>query len=82
MREILKQNRFAPLPIEFQLAWLVAYNDGLFDEINLDLIPLCLGKIEQQIKSCDLTLASLREQWKNSVGQWLGEWQRDQKKSN
>ena len=29
LREIFKQERLAPLPIEFQLAWMVAYNEAL-----------------------------------------------------
>lgn len=27
--KIFKQERLAPLPIEFQLAWMLAFNDGL-----------------------------------------------------
>lgn len=71
LREILKQNRYSPLPIEFQIAWLVTYNDGLFDEIKLDEISGFLQKLEQQIKTTDLTLASPREHWQHAVKLWL-----------
>ncbi len=71
LREILKQKRFSPLPVEFQLAWLIAYNDGLFDEMELENIPICLSKMEQQIKNSDLTLTNSREQWKNAIIHWL-----------
>jgi len=71
LRDILKQNQFAPLPIEFQLAWLIAYNDGLFDELKLVDVPAYLSMIEQQIHHCDLTLSSSREQWKSRVSAWI-----------
>jgi len=39
LREIFKQDRLEPLPIEFQMAWLVAFNDGRFDAIEPEDIP-------------------------------------------
>ena len=39
LREILKQDRLAPLPVTFQLAWLMAFNDGLLDGTEPDAIP-------------------------------------------
>jgi F-type H+/Na+-transporting ATPase subunit alpha len=71
LREILKQKRFSPLSIEFQLAWLIAFNDGLFDNKNLEEIPIYLETIEHEINQCDLTLSSSREKWKDAVLRWL-----------
>ncbi|MCW8407449.1 F0F1 ATP synthase subunit alpha [Legionella sp. PATHC035] len=71
LREILKQNQLSPLPIEFQLAWLIGYNEGFFNEIKPDELTKYLNKIEQQVSHCDLTLDSPREQWKNKVFNWL-----------
>lgn len=71
LREILKQDRLSPLPIEFQQAWLIAYNDGLFDRVNFADIPLALTKISQEIKKSSLSLASPREEWSNAVKGWL-----------
>ena len=73
LREILKQERFVFLPIEFQLAWLIAYNDGLFDKIALDKVKEILKKIEEQISSSNLTLSSDREQWEKHLTLWLSE---------
>lgn len=71
LREVLKQDRLSPLPIEFQMAWLVAYNDGLFDEIKLEDTPNVLKKLEEQIKINDLTLSSPRVEWQKAVRSWL-----------
>ncbi|AWN72389.1 F0F1 ATP synthase subunit alpha [Legionella anisa] len=71
LREILKQERFSPMPIEFQLAWLIAYNEGFFDELSLEDTPKILKKIEAEIKQCHLSLGSPREQWNNAVKEWL-----------
>ncbi|EHL30714.1 F0F1 ATP synthase subunit alpha [Legionella pneumophila] len=71
LREILKQDRLSPLPIEFQQAWLIAYNDGLFEQLNFEDIPLVLSKIAQEIQKSTLTLANQREEWKNAVKGWL-----------
>lgn len=71
LREILKQKRFSPLPIEFQLAWLIAYNDGLFDKVEFDKISDYLKIIEDQIKYSELTLSSQRDKWKEAVTSWL-----------
>ena len=34
LREALKQDRLAPLPIEFQMAWLTAFNEGLLEDAD------------------------------------------------
>lgn len=71
LREILKQDRLAPLPITFQLAWLIAFNDGLFDEIKLEDVSNYLKKIEKQVNYSDLELSSPREKWKNAISNWM-----------
>lgn len=73
LREILKQDRLSPLPIEFQLAWLIAFNDGLLDETKLEDIPACLKKIGQQVQYSGLSLSSSRDAWKAAVTAWLNE---------
>lgn len=67
LREIFKQDRLSPLPIEYQLAWLIAYNDHLFDDRKLEEIPDILKRIRQDITSCNLNLSSPREQWLSFV---------------
>ena len=34
LRAILKQERFAPLPALFQLAWMIAFNQGLLEKFD------------------------------------------------
>ena len=71
LREILKQNRLTPLPVEFQMAWMVAFNDGLYDETKPEKIPAQLAKLEGQTQQSGLTLNSPREQWVKALTGWL-----------
>lgn len=67
LREILKQERLATKSIAFQMAWLVAFNDGLFDTKEADTIPALLASLEDAIKSNPLDLESPREEWSAAV---------------
>jgi F-type H+-transporting ATPase subunit alpha len=71
LREILKQERFSPLPEAFQMAWLVAFNDGLFDTIELESIPQLLSDLERGLQHASTTLDSPRDQWTKAVSTWL-----------
>jgi F-type H+-transporting ATPase subunit alpha len=71
LREIFKQDRLEPLPIEFQMAWLVAFNDGRFDTIETEDIPERLRTLETRVRAAGLTLDSPREQWATAVADWL-----------
>jgi F-type H+-transporting ATPase subunit alpha len=72
LREILKQDRLTPLSIEFQMAWLVAYNDGRFDDTEPADIRAHLTTLEKQVNRSGLTLDNPREQWSEAVSGWLG----------
>lgn len=72
LREILKQDRLSPLSIEFQMGWMVAFNNSLFDDIEPEDIPVQLKNLENRIAQSGLTLNSPREQWVNAVTGWLG----------
>jgi len=63
LRELLKQDQLAPLPIEIEMAWLVAYNDGLFDEINPDEVPKLFAALAQLVENHKLKLTDAREKW-------------------
>ncbi len=65
LRELLKQERLAPISIEKQMAWLVAYNEGLFDTLDRAALSRQLAQIEESAST--LTLAESREQWRNAV---------------
>jgi F-type H+-transporting ATPase subunit alpha len=71
LREILKQDRLSPLPAIFQLAWLVAFNDGLFEDVDLDAIPSFLETLEEEVRRSMLSLDSPREEWSAAVANWL-----------
>ena len=71
LREILKQDRLAPLPIALQMAWLVAYNDGLLDKIALEHVPRTLDHLAARLKESGLRLEDSRERWVASLQDWL-----------
>ncbi|MGB5672902.1 MAG: F0F1 ATP synthase subunit alpha [Sedimenticolaceae bacterium] len=71
LREILKQDRLAPHSETFQMAWLVAFNDGLFTDISPEQLPVLLTTLQQQAEHSTLSLDSPREQWGLAVADWL-----------
>ena len=71
LREILKQDRLTPLAIEFQLASLVAFNDGLFDAVEIDRIADLLATLQTHASATELSLDSARERWAQAVAGWL-----------
>ena len=71
LREILKQDRLVPHSNLFQLAWLTAFNFGLFDPINPEGIAPTLIHLEQGIKTTALTLDSSAEQWRQTLSELL-----------
>ncbi|HEY8157404.1 MAG TPA: F0F1 ATP synthase subunit alpha [Methylobacter sp.] len=71
LREILKQDRLALYSNLFQLAWLTAFNSGLFDQAAPEDIAGLLVRIEQGIKTTALTLESSPEQWRQAISEWL-----------
>ena len=71
LRELLKQDRLAPLPSEFEMAWLVAFNQGLFDSLDGADLSLALDRLAQQFKTSGLTLKDRREEWVQAVEGWL-----------
>ncbi|WP_432695540.1 F0F1 ATP synthase subunit alpha [Marinobacterium sp. YM272] len=71
LRELLKQERLSPKSIEFQLAWMIAYNDGLLDERELSAIPELLAGLETQVAGSGLSLDEGRERWAKQLRGWL-----------
>lgn len=71
LREIFKQERLAPLPIEFQMAWMVAYNEGLLDSIATSSIAVHLDHLAQCVAQGPLSLVDSRETWKQAVTAWM-----------
>ena len=71
LREILKQERFSPLPEAFQIAWLVAFNEGLLDATEPESISQLLSDLQSGVQHASLTLDSPRDQWTQAVSSWL-----------
>jgi F-type H+-transporting ATPase subunit alpha len=71
LRELLKQDRLSPQPVEFQMAWLVAFNEGFLNQIAPADIPAVFGRLMDGVKSGSLTLEDNRDSWKHAVEGWL-----------
>ena len=71
LREILKQEQFSPFHETFQLAWLVAFNDGHFEGNERQNVQSLLDILQHEVKSSGLTLDSPREEWSAAVANWL-----------
>jgi F-type H+-transporting ATPase subunit alpha len=67
LREILKQDRLSPLRIECQMAWLVAFNDGLLDPFEPEKVAGVLERLYRQANESGLALEDSREEWSQSV---------------
>jgi F-type H+-transporting ATPase subunit alpha len=71
LREALKQDRLAPLPIEFQMAWLTAFNEGLLEDTDPKRIPEKLRGLADGLARQPLTLEAERADWAAAVKSWL-----------
>jgi len=71
LRELLKQDRLSPLPATFQLAWLVAFNDSLFDGVEPAAVEPMLAGLLQQVQRSNLMLDSPRAEWSEALAGWL-----------
>ena len=71
LREIFKQDRLAPISAEFQLTWMLAFNEGLFDGLPLETVRERLGQLQEYVASSGLTLEDKRERWVSAVKIWL-----------
>jgi F-type H+-transporting ATPase subunit alpha len=71
LREILKQGRLSPLPVTFQMAWLVAFNDGLLDSADPEAIPAVLAALEEPVQQTLLSLDASREEWSTALTNWI-----------
>jgi F-type H+-transporting ATPase subunit alpha len=70
LREILKQDRLNPLPILYQLAWLIGFNEHLFDSIEPEQVNTQLQSLAQWLTSTPLKLDSPRGDWVNGLNLW------------
>jgi F-type H+-transporting ATPase subunit alpha len=71
LREILKQDRLSPLSIECEMAWLVAFNEGRFDQMEMEEISPCLRRLFARVTESGLQLTDGRARWAEAVAGWL-----------
>ncbi len=77
LREILKQDRYTPLPETFQMAWMVAFNDGLFDTAKPTDIAGILKELARYVRQASLDLDTSREVWSSSLAEWFSRLEKD-----
>lgn len=63
LRELLKQDRLAPLSERAHLAWLLAYGEGLLDQLAPENAAALLPKLFEAVDAAVLELDSPPEQW-------------------
>jgi F-type H+-transporting ATPase subunit alpha len=71
LREILKQERLRPLAASFQLAWMLAFNEGLLDACSPQTLPEALQKILAGLESAPLPMDAVRAEWVARLKGWL-----------
>ena len=72
LRELLKQDRLSPLAIEIHLAWLIGFNEGLFDACSAEQVSAAFGRLSRAVRDSRLRLDDSRDQWVQAVRGWLG----------
>jgi len=71
LREILKQDRLAPEPARFHLAWMIAFNEGLLDERDPETVPALMDALAAGLAGSDLVLGDDRDPWVTAVARWI-----------
>ena len=67
LRQLLKQEQHMPLSVTTQLAWLIAFNDGLFDNMEAEEAAEQFATLQQQTQHTELMLDSPRERWSELI---------------
>lgn len=63
LRELLKQHRFRTLSPRQHYAWLIAFNDGLIDELDPERVESVLGRLKAEVHASSLQIEQERESW-------------------
>jgi len=70
LRELLKQERLKPVTETELLVWLIAYNDGLLDQVEPAEVRHRLQHLNHVIRHSELVLDTPLAQWQEQVRQW------------
>ncbi len=73
LRELLKQRPLAPASPQVELAWLVAFNDHLFDALELPAVAAALERIARGAGAGAPGLDAPREAWVEAARGWLAQ---------
>ncbi len=71
LRSLLKQDPQSPLSPSAQLAWMVAFNDGLLEGMDEAAVNDALTTLIENVESSALTLDDERSVWADSVKGWM-----------
>jgi F-type H+-transporting ATPase subunit alpha len=77
LRELLKQDRLAPVAIEFDMAWMVAFNENLLASVPPDRLEQLQAKLQTKVQESGLTLDSDRAEWVRAITEWVAEFRED-----
>jgi F-type H+-transporting ATPase subunit alpha len=78
LRELLRQEQHAPVGPLAQLAWLIAFNEGLLDDMPLAGVGAAQQALIRQGDASGLALSDERERWVDAVRGWWEAWRADQ----
>lgn len=73
LREVLKQELLQPKPATFQLAWMIAYNDGMLASLEPEWLRAHLRALQEGLAAAPLPLDAPRSEWSARVRAWLGD---------
>ncbi len=71
LRQVLQQEAQQPLPPRAQLAWLVAFNDGRFKDLDGKALAAALERLRAGAVAGTLALEDPRDEWRAAVADWL-----------
>jgi len=72
LRQALRQPRFQPWSAAAHMAWLAAYNEGLFERIAPDQVDAAMQSLREHCLHEAVSVSDPPEQWRQRVHQWLG----------
>ncbi|MGI4993000.1 F0F1 ATP synthase subunit alpha [Halobacteriovorax sp. GFR7] len=70
LRVIFKQDILSPTAPEELLGWLIAYNEGIFDNSKPEFVDKILSSLFNWIKLQKLDFKNPRDEWVNKIRKW------------
>ena len=67
LRELLKQEALSPATPELLLAWLIGFNENLFDRMEASAVPAALARLTRAVRESALRLDDPREKWASAL---------------